>query len=273
MVDSPLDNKVRYDGYISVTDSKGDKPPGAWVLADNKRILYFPHIEPETTYTVHIFAGLPAANGSKSADPATRSVTTRKIVPMFGFAGSGSVLPSRLTDGLPIVTVNVDEVDVRFLRVDDAKLPQFLNQFIMRPGAYPYELQQMSKFAKEVFFGRFTTNAAPNTRTITHIPVEEIEPLKRPGLYLAVMNRPGSFDLPYQTTHFVISDIGLHARLYRDGLDCYASSLSNGESIPGVTVELYDPKGQAAQDPFGRTKRASRVFPPATENKASSRPG
>ena len=242
--DSPLDPKIRYDGYITVTDSKGNKTPGAWVLAENKRILYFPHIEPETTYTINIFAGLPAANGSKSADPVSRSVTTRKITPMFGFAGSGSVLPSRLTDGLPIVTVNVDEVEIRFLRVDDSKVPQFLNRFVMRPGTYPYELQQMAEFAKEVYFGRFTTNAAPNTRTITHIPVEEIDRMKRPGLYLAVMNRPGSFDLPYQTTHFVISDIGLHARLYRDGLDCYASSLAGGEALPGVTVELFDPKGK-----------------------------
>ena len=52
-------------------------------------------------------------------------VFSGELKPVAGFASQGSVLPAKDSRGLPVVSVNVPEVDVEFLRVREKDLPTF----------------------------------------------------------------------------------------------------------------------------------------------------
>ena len=103
---------------------------GAWIVGENPRLLHFPHIKPETRYVVLVNPGLPARNGLKLAADSKYSVRTAPMPPSYYFASNGMVLPARQNGGLPIVTVNVPEVDIQFLRVKSERLSDFLDRVI-----------------------------------------------------------------------------------------------------------------------------------------------
>ena len=247
---TPLDAERDYQDFLHVT-SDGKAVDGAWVLSDSRRILYFPHIQPQRSYTVRVRRGLTAANGSQLVRAMEVKVTTRKITPAAGFASQGSVLPGAISEGLPIMTVNVPEVDIQFLRVKPDKLATFLNAYYHGQRSYGYyELNRMTSFTESVYLARFTTEAKPDTRTITHIPVQDIDELRTPGLYIAIMSLPGKFTYSYNTTFFVTSDLGLHTRVYADSMDVYMSSLNSGKALADVRVELLDGKGKLIEKVF-----------------------
>lgn len=242
---------------------------GAWVLGDNPRMLYFPHVSPQTRYEVRIVdKTLPDKHGrALSVEEDTFLVDTAAVSPAYYFASKGMVLPARENGGLPVVTVNVPEVDVQFLRVRDDRLPAFLNKVIGSPpggtvsdireggdggerptelrGAVDYwELDKMHALTESAYVGRFVTESKPNRRAVTFLPVEEIRELARPGVYLAVMSQPGRFGYEYQVTYFYVSDLGLHVRLFPKNADVYLSSLLDGQPIAKAEVQWLDGAGR-----------------------------
>ncbi|MDD3519463.1 MAG: hypothetical protein PHQ14_14030, partial [Chromatiales bacterium] len=237
----------RHGEFLGVRRADGDPVKGGWVLADNRRVLYFPHVAPSSKYVVNLRAGLPAANGSQLATDEEHTVETREMPPAFGFASRGSVLPARLTDGLPIMSVNVPEVDIEFLRVRDDRLAQFVTSHYREQNMDLWDLDRMHPLIESVYAARYTTGAKPNTRTVTHIPVEGVKELKRPGFYVAVMREPGRFQYQHKVSHFFVTDIGLHARVYADAMEVHAASLADGKPAAGVTVELLDGQNRAVQ--------------------------
>src|SRR5690606_42001090 len=67
--------------------------------------------------SVTVSARLMAADGTALGEETRRSIHTGDLAPLAGFASQGSVLPARGSRGLPVVSLNVPEVDVEFLRV------------------------------------------------------------------------------------------------------------------------------------------------------------
>jgi len=122
----PLVGAQNFDGLISVTDADGAVVKGSWSPDENdNKILRFPFVKPALKYSVRIDAKLAAADGSTIGAEIVREVNTGPLDPVVGFASQGSVLPARETRGLPVVSVNVPEVDVEFFRVRDKQLPMF----------------------------------------------------------------------------------------------------------------------------------------------------
>ena len=113
--------------------SGGKDVKTAWVVGDNPRLLYLPHVKPLTRYVIHVAPQLGSAAGATLAAEARYSVRTAAISPAYYFASTGMVLPAKQNGGLPVVTVNVPEVDIQFLRVKAAQLPRFLDQVIAAP--------------------------------------------------------------------------------------------------------------------------------------------
>src|SRR5688572_22557053 len=238
-----LDGGHNYDRHIRVLQA--EKPvAGGWVMSEDRRALYFTAIEPEVAYKVEIAGDLPDAVKRKLGEDAAFDITTNKIVPAYAFASQGAVLPRRVTEGLPVVTVNVDEVAIEILRVKDESLAQFLNNYYWQQRTHAETLEQMSAFTESVYYGRFNVRGDKNTRTVTQIPVQDIDKLREPGLYIAVMSQPGHFGYEHETAYFFISDIGLQARRYATRLEVHASSLATGEPLNGVEIELRDGKGK-----------------------------
>src|ERR1051326_2294809 len=252
----PLDSRKSYDKYIQVFEMPAPPPPpvqqrrfafveedasdkggtivstkpedtntqsgsvvaSAWTVGDNPRLLFFQRIKPETRYVVLVHPGIEARNGSKLSADLKYSIRTAPVPPSYYFASNGMVLPAGQNGGLPVVTVNVPEVDIQFLRVKSERLPDFFDRVIARRkstsrqdqeedndnadeydyrrtslhGAVGfYQLDDFRGLTDSVYLGRFTAEREPNRRSVTYIPVEDIRELRDPGVYVAVMTKPG----------------------------------------------------------------------------------
>ena len=69
-----------------------------------------------------------------------------------------------------------------------------------------------------------------NQRTLSYLPIQNINELSEPGLYFAVMKRAGTFHDQFETSFFFVSDIGLHTRVYHDKLWLHTASLKSGDA-------------------------------------------
>lgn len=247
----PLVGSQDFDELISVTDAKGAVIKGSWVLSDDAKVLRFPHVDASRDYVIAIKGGLTAAAGDRLGQPLRKQVHTGPLDPVVGFASQGSVLPARESRGLPVVSVNVAEVDVEFLRVRDKELPRFFAQYQRGGRRGSWELGSdysdktpMERLAEPVYVNRFVLGGKTNERVLTYLPLQDIKELQQPGLYFAVMKRAGEFQDRYETAFFTVSDLGLHARAYKDKLFVHAASLHKGSAVGGVELKVLDGKGE-----------------------------
>lgn len=232
-----------FNRFITLTQG-GKVVNGRWVMASNPRRLYFSHIEPNKEYRIQIRPGLVAEEGDLLLrHPVNQLVKTRNIEPAFDFASKGSILPARLTSGLPVRVVNVPELDVEFLRVKPDKLQAVLHTMRLDRKIRPWDLNEIHAATQSVYSNRYFTDAKKNARETFVLPVESVPALQKPGLYFAVMRQPGRFDnKSYRITHFTVTDIGLHARVYPSRLEVFVNSLATGKPLPDVNLTLQASK-------------------------------
>ncbi len=247
----PLVGTQPFDELISVTDANGAVVKGGWVLSDDAKVLRFPHVDPDKHYIVTLKGGVTAAAGDRLGAELRKEVYTGPLDPVVGFASQGSVLPARESRGLPVVSVNVPEVDVEFLRVKDKDLPKFFSEYQRGGRRSSWELSSeygdsapLPQLAESVYVNRFVLGGKPNERVLTYLPVQDIKELQQPGLYFAVMKRSGQFKDRFETAFFTVSDLGLHARAYRDKLFVHTASLHKGDAVGGVELKVIDAKGE-----------------------------
>lgn len=241
---APLDSKQDFAAHVHITDDKSGKVDGGWELAQNGKALRFRHPEPSRKLTVNVDAGLKAADGSTLSTPFNQTLTTRDIQPMVGFASRGSLLPLRLTQGLPVLALNVNNVDVDFFRVKSASLADFLAQWDYGNNMSYWESRDLLKNADLVYGARFDLNPARNTREKMQLPLGDVDALKQPGVYLAVMKQAGTYNYTQPATLFTLSDIGLSLHQFPEQLELFAQSLFNGAPLADVSVQLLDEKGK-----------------------------
>lgn len=237
-----IDPASDYGSFITLTSS-GKAVEGAWVLASEPRRLYFTNIQPQTEYRVQVRPGIRSKNGLQMLTPLDIAVKTRDVQPVFDFATRGSILPVKLTSGLPIRVVNVPELDIEFLRVEPARLPEVLKSINLGDDIKHWQLDEIRAVTESVFSRRYATDAKKNARTSVVVPVESISELQTPGLYFAVMRQPGRFgDDAYRITHFVVTNIGLHVRMYPRGIEVFANALDSGRPMANVHLKLQGGK-------------------------------
>ncbi|WAG78500.1 alpha-2-macroglobulin family protein [Metapseudomonas furukawaii] len=239
----PLDPEQTFAERLHLVDSKSGKVDGAWELSDNLMELRLRHLEPKRKLVLTIDPGLRAVNDARLADEHVSRLETRDLQATVGFASRGSLLPTRLAEGLPVIALNVDKVDVDFFRVKAEALPGFLARWGRRGTLDLWESRELLKLADLVYTGRFDLNPARNTRETLLLPIAGLEPMKQPGVYLAVMKQAGSYDYSNPATLFTLSDIGLSAHRYSDRLDVFTQALEGGAAQSGVALELLNGEG------------------------------
>ncbi|MCR6700128.1 MAG: alpha-2-macroglobulin family protein [Dokdonella sp.] len=250
-----LTGSQTFDTLIEVAGPKGETVSGSWALDEDGKTLRFPFVQADASYTVRIKPGIGAVDGSTLTEAVEKSVYTGPLEPAVGFASQGSVLPARETRGLPVVSVNVAEVDVEFLRVQDQEIPNFFAAYQRnakrssweldpRYGWYGREGKPVAQIASSVYANRFALAGKQNERTLSYLPIQNIAELNQPGLYFAVMKRAGSFGDQFETSFFFVSDIGLHTRVYADKLFVHTASLKTGAATGGVEIAVVDAKGE-----------------------------
>lgn len=247
----PLVGSQSFDELIAVADENGAVVEGSWVLSDDAKMLRFPHVAASRDYVVTIKGGLTAAAGDRLGQELRRQVHTGPLDPVVGFASQGSVLPARESRGLPVVSVNVAEVDVEFLRVKDKELPRFFAQYQRGGRRSSWELANdygdktpMDHLAEPVYVNRFVLGGKTNERVLTYLPLQDIKELQQPGLYFAVMKRTGQFQNSFETVFFTVSDLGVHVRAYKDKLFVHTASLHTGSAVGAVELKVLDDKGE-----------------------------
>ena len=240
----PLDPEQKFAERLHLVDSKDGKVDGAWVLSDNLMELRMRHLEPQRKLVLTVDAGLRALNGAKLAAEHVSRLETRDLQASVGFASRGSLLPTRLAEGLPVIALNVDKVNVEFFRIKPESLPAFLSRWGGNSSLDTWESRSLLPMAELVYGGRFDLNPARNTRETLLLPIAGLEPFKQPGVYLAVMREAGNYSYSQPATLFTLSDIGLSAHRYRDRLDVFTQALAGGEAMADVALELLDGDGQ-----------------------------
>ncbi|MFI4968983.1 MAG: alpha-2-macroglobulin [Lysobacterales bacterium] len=245
-----------FDTLIAVTDAKGKNIEGSWALDEDGKTLRFPYVQADQSYTVRLNAALAAADGKTLGSETAKDVYTGPMEPAAGFASQGNVLPARETRGLPVVSVNVKEVDVEFLRVRDKEVANFFAAYQKNGKRGSWELDPRGNWynrkglpvvdvADSVYSNRFALSGKDNERTLNYLPIQNIGELAEPGLYFAVMKRAGTFSDEHETSYFFVSDIGLHTRAYKDALFVHAASLKTGAPLSGVDLSVLDEKGES----------------------------
>lgn len=259
----PLDPEQNFAERLHLVDSKSGKVDGAWELADNLMELRLRHLEPQRKLVVTVDAGLRAINGATLAAEHVTRLKTRDLQASVGFASRGSLLPTRLADGLPVIALNVDKVNVEFFRIKPQALPRFLGQWGRNSNLDTWEAQSLLPMADLVYGGRFDLNPARNSRETLLLPIAGLEPFQQPGVYLAVMRAAGSYSYSQPATLFTLSDIGLSAHRYRNRLDVFTQALAGGKALAGVELELLDDKGQVLAT--GKTDAGGHAELPLTD--------
>ncbi|WP_019408778.1 alpha-2-macroglobulin family protein [Pseudomonas psychrophila] len=262
----PLDAKQHFADKLHLIDAKTGKVDGAWELSDNLMELRLRHLEPQRKLILTVDPGLRAVNDATLAAEYVSRLETRDLQPTVGFASRGSLLPSRLAEGLPVIALNVDKVDVEFFRVKPESLPAFLSQWGRNSSLQSYEAKDLLSMADLVYGARFDLNPARNTRETLILPTSGIKPLQQPGVYLAVMTASGSYNYSTPATLFTLSDIGLSVHRYQKRLDVFTQALEGGSALANVDLELLDGKGKMlAQGKTDKQGHAELALPPKAE--------
>lgn len=240
----PLVPEQDFAARLHLVDKKSGKVDGAWELSDNLMELRLRHLEPRRSLVLSIDPGLRAINGSELAAEYNTSLDTRDLQPSVGFASRGSLLPTRLAEGLPVIALNVDKVNVEFFRIKQESLPNFLAQWGRSSNLDTWQSRELLPMAELVYSGRFDLNPARNTRETLLLPIAGLEPFKQPGVYLAVMRQAGTYNYSQPATLFTLSDIGLSVHRYHGRLDAFAQALEGGKALSDVEIELLGGNGQ-----------------------------
>ncbi|APC16057.1 hypothetical protein BLL42_10070 [Pseudomonas frederiksbergensis] len=252
-VSVPLDPQQKFADKLHLVDSKTGKVDGAWELSDNLMELRLRHLEPQRKLVLTVDAGLLGVNDAKLAADYVSRLETRDLQPTVGFASRGTLLPTRLAEGLPVIALNVDKINVEFFRIKPESLPAFLTRWGRNSSLQSYEARELLPMADLVYGGRFDLNPARNTRETLLLPIAGLKPLQQPGVYLAVMRAAGTYSYSQPATLFTLSDIGLSVHRYQNRLDVFTQALEGGKALDDVSLELLDANGRVVGQ--GKTEK------------------
>src|SRR5690606_28968300 len=165
-----LDANQDFAAKVHLVDTVKGKVDGAWELAENQMELRLRHLEPQRKLVLTVDKGLLAVNGKRLEKESISRLETRDLQPTVGFASRGSLLPTRLAEGLPVIALNVDKVDVEFFRIKPDMLSSFLVNWGRNSSLYDYQSKETLEMADLVYSGRFDLNPARNTRETVLLP-------------------------------------------------------------------------------------------------------
>lgn len=228
---------------LSLTSGSQTLSNENWVLAEDSKQIYYPFIDSDTTYDLTIQTSLMAEDGTPLTRLYQHQITSRASEPYAEMASQGNVLSLGMKMALPIVTLDIDEVDLAFHYIAPEKIAQW-SRYSTEQHHYYYGLNQFATDNPLVHSARFAIPNRPHQRTITNLDLSDIEALQKPGAYLAVMRIPGQYSYDFATSFFTVSDIGLQVRKNQQSIIIYSHSIESGKSRSGVAIEVLDDEGK-----------------------------
>lgn len=252
---TPLLENQKFDDFIKADYHNKKESVSSWELSPNKKELRLRYVEPETEYYIELqgskIKNIAQKVLDKRGDPLKFNVVTREVRPSVSFASTASLLPSDLSEGLPVSAVNVNKINVDFFRVDRQNLPLFIRTMYGKGKMESYYLDDRSVKSELVYTGGFDLGIKKNARETVTLPIKNISQLSKPGIYYAVLTKSGRYyDYMIPITLFSITDIGVIAHAARGGekMEIFTQSLLDGKAIGGVKIEIIDIYGDVASE-------------------------
>ncbi|TYB81957.1 alpha-2-macroglobulin family protein [Maritimibacter fusiformis] len=209
-------------------------------------------------YALTLRAGLPSESGEMLVKPVQLNLYVRDRTASVHFPGRAYVLPATPDAGLPIVGVNVTEIDLTLARLSDRNLVQTFHENYFGRSLDSYEADYFTEaLAEPIWTGTAEIATELNVDVTTRLPIGEAIGDQPPGIYVLQASVPGvdQWDSPPATQWFVISDIGVTTMLGADGLHVFARALGSAEPMAGARVELVSSTnavlGEVQTDPNG----------------------
>ncbi len=199
-------------------------------------------------YEVQVRAGLPSAiRGEPLSKMAEMAVYVRDRAPSVRAVGRSYVLPNRGQQGIPLVTVNTDRVEIEVYRIGDRSIAQVLQsgEFQKQLGSYDVSTLKERTGAR-IYAGEMQVASRLNEDVTTAFPVAEAIPRMQPGVYVLVACAAAKKDGGNEngnagrsaTQWFIVSDLGLTAINGDDGVHGFVRSLATAEPVAGAGVRL-----------------------------------
>lgn len=201
-----------------------------------------------TGYKLTILQGLPSLYGDKLAKNEEWSFSIGDRAPSIGFRNQAYVLPKIGSTGVPVISVNVDKVKLRLLRINDRNLINELYEGRFLNNLEEYDRERIAEQSgAEIWTGEMDVTRERNKRVVTAFPLDEVVPETEPGIYILMARNaadeqdPEDYNWRWQpqaTQWLVVSDLGLTTFAGANGLDVLARSLESGRAIHRLELQL-----------------------------------
>jgi uncharacterized protein YfaS (alpha-2-macroglobulin family) len=237
--------RIHYQDYIKVEP----QVDASFALSDGGVTLCIAGLAYGTDYRVKLLPGLPSAEGESLAQGEDLNFTVGDREPSIGFRESAYVLPKVGSTGVPVITVNTDQVALRLMRINDRKLTdQIVDQhFLVQLSGY--DAQDIADRDGELIWkGTMKVENQRNKRVVTAFPIQDVVKETKPGIYVLMASpyKPGEEDgvaedfrwTSQATQWLVVSDLGLTTFSGSDGLTVSVHSLESGTPLNRVELKL-----------------------------------
>jgi uncharacterized protein YfaS (alpha-2-macroglobulin family) len=194
-------------------------------------------------YEVRLRPGLLGAEGARLRGTVERRFQVPDRTPRILFAKGSYVLPRTTTDGLPVKTVNLDSIALKLYRIDDRNLAVPILSGQMDDDLYSGNENAIEQTSGTLIWqGSLAVEQQRNREITTLIPIGEVVPERKPGLYALVARPPEESQRErwqrHATQWLVLSDLGLVSFRGEDGLHLLARSLESARPLARVTWSL-----------------------------------
>jgi alpha-2-macroglobulin len=231
-----LPKRTDYSPFVAVAGQ--DKP----ALSVDDRQICVEGLKHGESYTITLRAGIPSTVGEDLLKDAVFNIYVRDRSPSVRLSGKAYVLPRTGQQGIPLVSVNTDQLRIAIYRIGDRNLIDKVLSWEFQRNLYSYDLEQIADESGEtVWTGELAVEKELNQEITTAFPVMEAVPELRPGIYLLTA-RPsddaaGSYG-ERTTQWFIVSDLGLTAYSGTDGIHAFVNSLASMAPVDGVEIRL-----------------------------------
>ncbi|WP_348762750.1 MG2 domain-containing protein, partial [Hyphomonas atlantica] len=257
---APLDPEADYSPYVEF------RPAFRPALSVEGRELCVGGLTFGSERSATLLSGLPAADGRTLKSEETVPIDFADRPPYVGFKGAGVILPREDADGLPIETVNVDEVEVTVARVNDRALAfKSISQGRTNAqGSYGYTWGEDNPddVQETLFTGRMPIANEQNAPVISVFPLQDVVGPLEPGAYYVTVKDAADLSSAEQppassSRWIMMTDLAITAYEGGNGLDITLRSLQDGRPVPDTTVQLVARNNDILAE--GRTNEVGRI--------------
>ena len=238
---APLNPEIDYSTYVQVT------PRTSLSFSANGQDLCIGGLTFSDTRELELREGLPAMDGRVLEESETLTVDFTDRPPYVGFSGSGVILPRIDADGLPIETVNVDEVRIEVTRINDRALAfkRVMEGYTRSQGGYGYLYgdENPDDVETPIWSGTMDIEARQNEAVTSVFPLAEAIGELEAGAYFVTLTDTrenlGREGPPAQARRWIITtDLALTSYWGETGLDVVVRSLQTARQVGNVSLQL-----------------------------------